>query len=370
MNTRILPLALLLAPASAQAQFSLQDVQYWVGSGTDSSVLVIDFQDGSFDGQSFAWGYLHDGTATAGTMLNDVAAADTNLDVAIVGGFLNDITYGVHAGIGGAPDYWSTWTGTDIATMAMNSGIGEVLSNGEWFGCSYTDFAPALAPTEPFAAFAPFQFTASDVTYWVGTGMNSAVLVIDFQDGSGTDSYAWGYRFDGTTDGQTMMNAIAAADPLLEVVIVGGFLNDITYGTHAGIGGSPAFWSTWSATNLGNWSMNMGVSDTVTNGELFGCSYTDFAPALRPDLPVAASGPTSLPETSQELLQAYPQPATDLLHLNTGHAAQAITVYDITGRHMARLPVGTGVRSLDVSTWPAGAYVVHTGTAKRTIVVQ
>ncbi|MDX9749619.1 MAG: hypothetical protein RBT71_00865, partial [Flavobacteriales bacterium] len=310
-------LALLAATAPVQAQtFHIADVQFWVGAGPDSSVLVVDFQDGSFN-PSFAWGYLHDGTATGEDMLNAIAAADVNVTVDIDGGFLNSITYNDQAGIGSSPDWWGTWSGTGIADLEMNMGISEVLSNGSWFGCSYTDFNPPLEPTTPIAAFDPFRFTADDVTFWVGSGANEAVLVVDFQDGTGTSSYAWGYRFDGATTGEAMLNAVADADPNFAIVVGGGFLSDITYNSYAGIGGSPDHWSTWSGTNLGNWYMNMGIGTAVADGDLFGCSYTDFAPALRPYYPAAATGSTSIAEQRANDLLVYPQPATDVLTIRT-----------------------------------------------------
>lgn len=360
----------LLVAAPVWAQFSTADVLYWVGAGQDSSVLVVDFQNGSFDGSSYAWGFLHDGTATGETMLTAIAATDVNFSVNVAGGFLNDITYGVHAGMGGMPDYWSTWSGTGIADLDMNAGISTPLVNGAWFACSYTDFAPPLEPTEPFAAFDPFRFTANDITYWVGAGANSAVLIVDFQDGSGTSSYAWGYRFDGTTDGETMLNAIASADATFSADMAGGFLNDIEYGSQQGMGGAPNYWSTWSATNLGNWSMNMGISTVVEDGDLFGCSYTDFFPALRPAYPVPASGTTAIAEQDGTELQVYPQPATNTLFVNTGATATPVVVYNLAGRRMHEEASTLGLRSIDVGSWPAGVYVLHTVDARRTIVVQ
>ncbi len=361
----------MLASTQLNAQFDVAQVQYWVGAGADTSILVVDFQDGSFDGASFAWGYLHNGS-TGAEMLNAIAAADVNFTVDIGGGFLNDITYGAYAGIGGSPDYWSTWSGTDIASMTMNGGVSAPLGNGDWFACSYTDFDPALEPAEPFAAFDPFRFTASDVVYWVGTGQDTALLMIDFHDGSVTSSYAWGYLFDGSATGESMLNAVAASDPALAVAMGGGFLNDITYGAHAGIGGEPNYWGTWSATNLGNWSMNGGVGTELSNGDLFGCSYTDFAPALRPFYPVAAQVSTSVAELgSDALMQVYPQPATDVLHVNTlAQGTEAILVMDLAGRNVFQGTINNGTATINVGAWPAGLYILQTTNTRRTIVVQ
>ena len=151
-------LALLAATSPVQAQtFGLDDVQFWTGTGPDSALLVIDFHDGTPQ-PSYAWGYLHDGTATAADMLTAIATADPQLTVEIGGGFLSDITYMGHAGIGGAPNWWSTWSGTSLADLAMNLGISEPIANGSWFGCSYEPYDPdadPTGPTEPVAAQLP-----------------------------------------------------------------------------------------------------------------------------------------------------------------------------------------------------------------------
>lgn len=362
----------LLATAPLRAQtFTTNDVAYWVGTGSDSTVLVIDFQDGS-DDASYAWGFLHDGTATAEDMLNAVAAADVNLSVDIPGGFLNSVTYGEHAGIGGDPDWWSTWSGSSLATMVSNLGIAEVLSNGSWFGCSYTDFDPALQPTEPIAAYDPLAFTADDVLFWTGSGAQHALLVIDFQDGSATPSYAWGYRFDGSTTGEAMLNAVVAADPALAAVVTTGFLSDVSYGTHAGIGGAPDWWSTWSATNLGNWTSNLGLTTAVEDGGLFGCSYTDFAPALRPSPPVAAEPATSIHESNTgPSISVFPQPARDILHVVRNDRSVVIArVLDLAGQVVHEQAMQGPTTTIDVSRLPTGMYVLQVGQVKRTLAVQ
>ncbi len=48
-----------------------------------------------------------------------------------------------------------------------------------------------------------------DITYWIGSGTNSAALVIDWNDGNSPVSLAWGFRWDGIATGQDMFMAIA-----------------------------------------------------------------------------------------------------------------------------------------------------------------
>ena len=214
------------------------------------------------------------------------------------------------------------------------------------------------------------QFGLSDVQFWVGSGPDSSVLVVDFQDGSSAPAYAWGFLHNGSATAEEMLIAVAAADTDLEMEFVSGFLNSITYGMHAGIGGSPNYWSTWTGTSTATMESNLGASEVLSNGEWFACSYTDFDPALPPTEPVAASSATGIAVVQPIFFQIYPQPAADVLYVNTGNEMGTIMVFDITGKRVANLPLGAGVRSIDVSAWPAGSYVAQVGSVKRLIVVQ
>ncbi len=363
-----LALFALLHTTTARAQFGLADVQFWTGSGPDSSVLVIDFQNGAFM-PCYAWGYLHDGTATAEDMLNEVAAWDNHLLLDLSGGSLNQVSYISGDETSGGIDQWFTWSGTDIATMTMNGGIAEPLSNGEWFGCSFTAIISPVAPGEPQPALDPYRFTFADVEMWVGSGPDSAVMVIDFQDGSAIDSYAWGYLFTTSTYGSIMLTDIAAADPLLDATFSGGWVSAITYNGHIGVAMNPYDWSYWEGFSFGGMYISPGIDPFMFNGFWFGCSYTDFAPVLRPGYPSAASGSTSTPERPASLVEVYPQPATDVVYVNTGSVATTLTVFDATGRHMHQEGRATGLRSIDVGAWSAGLYLLDMGGVSRTIAV-
>ena len=90
--------------------------------------------------------------------------------------------------------------------------------------------AGSLSAVSATAAVESFD----DITHWVGSGANESALVIDFNDGSAVDSFAWGYRWDGTASGAQMILDIAQFDPLLSIVSSGDasngfFLSSITY---------------------------------------------------------------------------------------------------------------------------------------------
>ena len=89
--------AAFLASVEAQLVTGVDDVTYWIGSGTNQSVLAIDFQDGESK-QAFAWGYRFNETPSGARMLLDVAAADPNLNLAYTGDadaalYLTEISY-------------------------------------------------------------------------------------------------------------------------------------------------------------------------------------------------------------------------------------------------------------------------------------
>lgn len=289
MRKLLLSGAMLLCALWGKAQFTQNDLIYYVGDGPDTAVIVIDFLDGTVD-SSYAWGYLFDATAsiTGGDALAAISADEQKLNVVTGGGFLNDIFYNAHQGLGGDPNYWGTWSRTGETSWVTNGGLTEVLANGDWFGCSYTDFDPAITPGEPLPAYASAKYDTSMVEFWVGTGSDSAVLVIDFVSSLSGEAmtYAWGYLFDGTTDGATMLADIDAADPNLQTD-AGPFLNDILYNGLAGLAADPDYWATWSGTNLSDWTMNAGLATSVSNGDWFGCSYAAW-PSRRPFYPISA----------------------------------------------------------------------------------
>jgi len=71
-----------------------------------------------------------------------------------------------------------------------------------------------------------------DVEFWVGSGSNRAAVAIDWDKNStATPAVVWGFRWDGTATGQTMLSAIVAADPRLFAKSEGhGSLGSAIYG--------------------------------------------------------------------------------------------------------------------------------------------
>jgi len=83
----------------------------------------------------------------------------------------------------------------------------------------------SLAPSSSSSSSAPYvpygtpknvmDFTFDDIQYWVGTGTNKAMLIIQLNDGEDPAALAWGYKWNGTKYGYDMLNDIAKADKRL-----------------------------------------------------------------------------------------------------------------------------------------------------------
>jgi hypothetical protein len=166
-------------------------------------------------------------------------------------------------------------------------------------------FWAGAASAAPIASF-------DDIKFWVGTGANRAALVIDWQDGT-SPALAWGYRWDGSATGEAMVNAIALADPRLEVETVlysiGPAVVGWRYGTAYRNGfepGDPGYWGYYLAEGDGHSPGSPGTSAwsfasegygtrVLSNGSWDGWSYQPNFAGTAPSAAVFAAEPVPEP---------------------------------------------------------------------------
>lgn len=174
-------------------------------------------------------------------------------------------------------------------------------------------FAAVSVHASPLTGF-------SDITNWIGTGSNQAALIIDFNDGSSQESFAWGYRWDGTATGENMIRAIAAADSNLDLTAPGTgsgfFISSITYHDSAQIhtsdnganGGTGDEWWTYytadgSSSLPSSWtSPGFGAGDRTlasNSWDAWSATVDQSWPGSEPGSPQNAS---AVPEPSAALL--------------------------------------------------------------------
>jgi hypothetical protein len=147
-----------------------------------------------------------------------------------------------------------------------------------------------LAITSSTAIATPFNFggTWVEVDYWAGTGSNEAIVVVDFA-ATGGDSYAFGFKWDGTTTGYDALVAIDAAGDLdFEATSYGGmgyFIDNFYYNSESG--NESYYWQYFTSSDGLAWaSSGAGMSDRIlTNGNWDGW-YNGFDVGVSPTTPV------------------------------------------------------------------------------------
>lgn len=186
------------------------------------------------------------------------------------------------------------------------------------------------------------EFTTDEIDFWVGTGSNEVVLVIDWNDALSPESMAWGYRFDGSLTAEEMISAISETDAFLDVTIGAGFLNDIVYDgdtqDHSGLAGNPDYWSTWSRTEATAWAQNLGLSESLEDGDRFGCSYGFTPEATAPDVPEAAPvAITSLEAIGLQAMKIFN--AFNQLNIQSDQSISQVAIYSVTGQMLKNVRV-------------------------------
>lgn len=150
-----------------------------------------------------------------------------------------------------------------------------------------------------FSTLSFAQLSPSDVKYFVGTGPNTAYLIVDFKDGTDDRSYVWGIRFDENKpiNGTEMLELLAQEEPNFSIQRSGSFLDQIAFNHHDSYEMDYDYWSLWTSIDGNNWDMIGWMSSDLTDGKWYGASYGFGMSVPGPDAPV-----TPIPAYSSQWL--------------------------------------------------------------------
>jgi hypothetical protein len=100
-------------PVAAVRAFGMEDIQSWLGHGTNSCAIVVDFNEGSVEPCSFVWGYRWNGEApSVKTILDEITARDQRLkmfaSVDQYGSFIDAFAYDVDGDGGTFERIWNS----------------------------------------------------------------------------------------------------------------------------------------------------------------------------------------------------------------------------------------------------------------------
>ncbi len=158
-------LILVLAIAGAANAYFVDDllIEDWSGTGSNGSLLVVDFWPGNGQVDSFAFGCNFSSTSITGIELLDTVHNDDNgFTYAQSGGFITDMWYvkegtTYHTGYSWPDSWWSYWISDDYGQNWSSSGVGagsRTLNDGDtdgWLAKPGSDWtsAPVTPVPEP-----------------------------------------------------------------------------------------------------------------------------------------------------------------------------------------------------------------------------
>jgi hypothetical protein len=136
------------------------------------------------------------------------------------------------------------------------------------------------------------SFSEDDIEFWVGTGSNTSMVIIAWDENYSGDDFAlvWGVRWSGNVTALDLVDSIATHDSRLTYdfsTAQGSHLMlDISYNDGTLVGNSPSGWCYY----LNNaWAMNAYDSQPITDGDIIeisaNCMFTmtDAMPATDPN---------------------------------------------------------------------------------------
>lgn len=357
---KILFLGLIAFSQLLYAQFFEEDVKFYVGEGESTAFMIVDFRDGT-DDRSYAWGFRFDeeDDLTVADMLMAIEQAEPNfyIQTSYNGAFLSDIVFNSHSGLGGDPDWWSTWSGEGSDNMNTSGGISESLTDGRWYGTSY-GFSPSPEhPHQPLPAYHSLWFSSDDIINWFGQGDHQSIIVVDFgteTEGS-YDSFAFGIKYEDET-----ISAADALEILMNQVstfsyeITDGDLTYLSWGDFEGVVSETNPWKSYIGTDLSNWVTAADFENIVLNtNEWLGLSFGE----RRPITPTDQSEQLNVKEVLNSKISIYPNPSNDVFYIDAS-ALSNVEIYDLNGRKLKAFKDVSSNRAISVKDLNKGIYLV------------
>lgn len=360
---------LLLCMQLLSAQFTENDIKFWVGTGSKKAYFIADFNDDD-NPSSYAWGYRFDSdNLTMEDLIVAIAAAEPKMEVEIPSGFLFSLNYNHHTP--SPDDYWSTWSGTSAENMTLNNGVsGDPLVNGKWYGASFgygfTNNTPPLShPSPPVPAYSSSWYTASQITNWIGTGSNSSLVIIDFgttgSNGS-AHSFVFGIRYNGTITAEQALQLIQAQTSYFNFTSTGGQITSLSLNSHTGIPAGTSAWKLFKGKDLSGWRGQPSLSQTqLSDNEWLGLSFGQRLPFTPTE---ASQEVLGVSDVQKKIFRIYPNPASDFIQIETADDVKEVNIYTVSGQRV----LISQASKINIQSLSAGIYLVEIKTSKNTSV--
>lgn len=360
---KILSFIFTLIVGFCLAQFTANDVKYFIGSGTQTAYVVVDFKDGT-DDRSYAWGIRFNPgeSLSINNLLQRIQTAEPQFMYQQSGGFLNTIKFNDHYKTSGS-DWWSTWSGDSASTFSGNGGIGGTVQDGRWYGFSYGFSNPSMqAPVTPIPAYSSLWYNSSQITNWIGTGSNKSLVVIDFgtnNSNGNANSFVFGIQYNGTITAEQALQLIDAQTSAFNYTSSANQVSSLSLNSFSETANGTDLWKLYKGSNLSNWKTNTNLSTiTLNNNDWFGLSFG----TRRPFTPTEANVTLSVSDVMKENFKIYPNPASDFIVIETKNSVKDINIYSVSGQKV----INTQNKKISIQNLQKGAYWVEIKTDQST----
>lgn len=342
---------LLLCTQFFFAQFTENDIKFWVGTGSKKAYFIADFNDNNTP-KSYAWGYRFDAdNLMAEDMINAIVAAEPKIQTDILSGYLYSFSYNHHTP--GTDDSWITWHGTNPETMSNeNYGAGYTsLTDGLWFGITYGSDVISIdtPPSTPVPAYSSQWYTSSQITNWIGTGTNKSLVVIDFgtdNTNGNANSFVFGIKYNGNITAEQALQLIQSQTSYFSFTKANNEVSNLSLNTFSGAGN----WKLYKGNDLSNWQKKTDLSQLeLNNNSWLGLSFGE----RRPFTPTEASDATlSVASVSKKTFNIYPNPASDFIQIETPENIIETNIYSSLGQKV----MTSQEKKINVKSLNAGVY--------------
>ncbi len=318
----IMALGLALNASAQLTTIDPSDVQFWTGTGSNSTVVAIGWDDDSapYTPTVVIWGVRWEGSIYLVNALDTIAAYDERFSYTMSGTMLSTISYN-------DPDE------------------GLVLTPSMGWNCN--NYGGAYGSTT----------------------LNSTHLRI-------SESTCSNYTFTGVT------NIVYAADPRFSYELGSWGLDDILFIVAEGDTLRKVPYSYWESKNNGY--MDMGMGQTLANGDFE--KWAEPAAGVIVDsmeyegywyytyvYPMTIN-PVSVPDTIHDGIDdhemprvyAYPNPCTNTLYI-TNENAERIELYNANGKLLESIENRDTQVTLNMQQYPAGLYLLKVGNGVQKI---
>lgn len=220
---------------SKNIDFSADDVQFWCGTGSNRSVVIVAWDDMD-DPTALVWGVRWNGNdATALDLLDSIAAHDSRFTFNFEYSLISNVEYVENGDTLSSPtNYWCFhYNGSFGLYTYDNQAVdsGDVIEMSGTCSFDMTSATAAIDPnhTEPIVPDTN-SIAADDILTWYGSGESEVVIAVNWVD----SCLAWGVRFNDSITLQAAMDSIACADYRFSYVPGSWGISDILYHDYAG----------------------------------------------------------------------------------------------------------------------------------------